>query len=82
MVNKIVSEFWEKSGNPIFKTQKPKLRKMIFWNFFSKSINPIKSQFFTLIHVSVYVTDYDLTINGVFQTQKPKLRKKNWKFFQ
>ena len=81
VVNKIVSEFWEKSGNAIFKTQKPKLRKINFWNFFSKSINPIKIRFFTLIHVSVYVTDYDLTINGVFQTQKPKLRKKNLKIF-
>ena len=81
MVNKIVSEFWEKSGNPIFKTQKPKLTKTIFWIFFSKSINPIKIRFFTLIHVSVYVTDYDLTINGVFQTQKPKLRKKKLKIF-
>ena len=81
VVNKIVSEFWEKSGNAIFKTQKPKLRKINFWNFFSKSISPIKIRFFTLINVSVYVTDYDLTINGVFQTQKPKLRKKNLKIF-
>ena len=76
VVNKIVSEFWEKSGNAIFKTQKPKLRKIIFWNFFSKSISPIKIRFFTKINVSLYVTDYDLTINGVFKTQKPKLRKK------
>ena len=81
LVNKIVSEFWEKSGNLISKTQKPKLRKINFWNFFSKSINPIKIRFFILINVSVYVTDYDLTINGVFQTQKPKLRKKKFENF-
>ena len=81
VINKIVSKFWEKSSNPFFKTQKPKLRKKKFLKFFSKSINPIKFRFFTLINVSVYVTDYYLTINRVFKTQKPKLRKKNFEIF-
>ena len=34
--------------------------------------------FRVLLSSIVYVTDYDLTINGVFKTQKPKLRKKSF----